>query len=465
MAAQLNHPNIVPIYSVDERDGVVYFVMALVEGTTLALHLHESPRSSFDEVRRVIGDVADALDYAHHKGVVHRDIKPDNIMLDRGSGRTMVTDFGIARAAAGDSRLTVTGVAVGTPAYMSPEQALGERDVDGRSDIYSLGVVAYQMLTGEQPFKAANTPAMLVKHVSEVPRPVHEKRPDVPAPIARAVEIALAKDPAARWPTGAAFRDAIRAAAVADAPAPPPRLEQLSSTGYVNSPVSGGRPGTPGASAPPPVGIPGFILPAPPISYDRDEWRDWRDELKGRAVDFREQRAAWRDQRRAYRHGEHRRVTRRSDALARRTRCRVPPPPRGKPHHTVDAVRHQHAHQSRILVVALSGARHRHRPRAALGHSLGGRGHPQATVPTRPAGSAAGGTGCRGGPRVRFGTGRAGTFAPRSCRARHGQRRRPCRPTWGSRAPRRRRPHRHPRSPRRAYPHRARRCCPTSSPR
>ncbi|MGA9838542.1 MAG: protein kinase [Gemmatimonadaceae bacterium] len=303
MAAQLNHPNIVPIYSVDERDGVVYFVMALVEGTTLALHLHESPRSSFDEVRRVIGDVADALDYAHHKGVVHRDIKPDNIMLDRGSGRTMVTDFGIARAAAGDSRLTVTGVAVGTPAYMSPEQALGERDVDGRSDIYSLGVVAYQMLTGEQPFKAANTPAMLVKHVSEVPRPVHEKRPDVPAPIARAVEIALAKDPAARWPTGAAFRDAIRAAAVADAPAPPPRLEQLSSTGYVNSPVSGGRPGTPGASAPPPVGIPGFILPAPPISYDRDEWRDWRDELKGRAVDFREQRAAWRDQRRAYRHG------------------------------------------------------------------------------------------------------------------------------------------------------------------
>ncbi len=303
MAAQLNHPNIVPIYSVDERDGVVYFVMALVEGVTLAQHLHESSRSSFDEVRRVIGDVADALDYAHHKGVVHRDIKPDNIMLDRASGRTMVTDFGIARAAAGDSRLTVTGVAVGTPAYMSPEQALGERDVDGRSDIYSLGVVAYQMLTGEQPFKAANTPAMLVKHVSEVPRPIQEKRPDVPAPIARAVETALAKGPAARWPTGAAFRDAIRAATVAEAPPLPPRLEQLSSTGFANSPGHGGLPATPGASAPPLVGLPGFVLPAPPIGYDRDAWRDWRDDLKTRARDFREQRAGWRNQRYEYRHG------------------------------------------------------------------------------------------------------------------------------------------------------------------
>jgi len=290
MAAQLNHPNIVPIYSVDDRDGVVYFVMALVEGITLAQHLHEAGRSSFDEVRQVIGDVADALDYAHRKGVVHRDIKPDNIMLDRASGRTMVTDFGIARAAAGDSRLTVTGVAVGTPAYMSPEQALGERDVDGRSDIYSLGVVAYQMLTGEQPFKASNTPAMLVKHVSEVPRPVRDRRPDAPEPIARAVEIALAKDPAARWPTGAAFRDAIRATAATGLPVPP-RLEQLASTGFMRSPVQGGSPTAPPHSAPGAPGVPAFVLPAPPIGYDRDAWRDWRDELKDRAADFREQRS------------------------------------------------------------------------------------------------------------------------------------------------------------------------------
>ena len=297
MAAQLNHPNIVPIYSVDERDGVVYFVMALVEGKTLAEHLHDIGRCSFDEVRRVIGDVADALDYAHRKGVVHRDIKPDNIMLDRASGRTMVTDFGIARAAAGDSRLTVTGVAVGTPAYMSPEQALGERDVDGRSDIYSLGVVAYQMLTGEQPFTAVNTPAMLVKHVSEAPRPIREKRPDTPAPIVRAVETALAKDPAARWADGAGFRDAIRATTTADAPSAPPRVEQLSSTAFVQSPVAASTP-----TAPPRSGVPAFVLPAPPASYDREDWRDWTAELRERAAEFRNQRAQWRDERRAERH-------------------------------------------------------------------------------------------------------------------------------------------------------------------
>jgi Protein kinase domain len=295
MSAQLNHPNIVPIYSVDERDGVVYFVMALVEGLTLAQQLHETPRASFDEVRRVIGDVADALDYAHVKGVVHRDIKPDNIMLDRTNGRTMVTDFGIARAAAGDSRLTVTGVAVGTPAYMSPEQALGEHDVDGRSDIYSLGVVAYQMITGEQPFKAANTPAMLVKHVSEVPRPVRENRPDVPEPIARAVETALAKDPAARWPTGAAFRDAIRATSVREAPVAP-RVEQLGATGYMRSPMAGDSPDAPPHSAGP--GVPAFVVPAPPDRYDREAWREWRDELKSRADDFRAERHEWRATRR-----------------------------------------------------------------------------------------------------------------------------------------------------------------------
>ena len=146
-AAQLNHPNIVPIFTVDERDGVVYFVMALVEGESVATLLRQGPRRRpFDEVQRVLCDVADALAFAHGRGVVHRDIKPDNILIDRATGRPIVTDFGIARAAEADSRLTITGVAMGTPAYMSPEQALGDRDVDGRSDIYSLGVVGYQML-------------------------------------------------------------------------------------------------------------------------------------------------------------------------------------------------------------------------------------------------------------------------------------------------------------------------------
>jgi serine/threonine-protein kinase len=207
-AAQLNHPDIVPIYSVDERGGLVYFVMALVDGENLSARLARG-RPEVEETRRILSDVADALAYAHSRGVIHRDIKPDNIIIRREDGRALVTDFGIARAAESDSHLTATGVAVGTPAYMSPEQALGEREVDGRSDIYSLGVVAYQMLAGALPFTAANTPAMMMKHVSEMPRPLLQARPDIPAGLAAAVERALAKRPEDRWQDAAAFREAL----------------------------------------------------------------------------------------------------------------------------------------------------------------------------------------------------------------------------------------------------------------
>ncbi len=213
-AAQLNHPNIVPIFSVDERAGLVYFVMALVEGENLGGRLARERRPALTEVTRTLREVADALGYAHARGIVHRDIKPDNILLDAATGRAMVTDFGIARAAEGDSRLTVTGIAVGTPTYMSPEQALGEREVDGRCDQYSLAVVAYQMLTGEPPFAATNTPAMLLKHISEPPAPLRESRPDLPAAVVVAVEKALAKKPSERWPTAYAFRDALTAEGV-----------------------------------------------------------------------------------------------------------------------------------------------------------------------------------------------------------------------------------------------------------
>ena len=224
MAAQLTHPNIVPIFTVDERDNLVYFVMALVEGESLAKRIGRVGAMPIEQVRTIAGDVADALDYAHRQGVVHRDIKPDNILLDRATGRPMVTDFGIARAAAEESRLTVTGMAVGTPAYMSPEQAMGERDVDGRSDIYSLGIVAYQMLAGETPFKATNTPSMLMKHVSEPPAPLRSRRADVPASLASAVERALAKRPEDRWRSAAEMRDAFLERTMARVyPAPPPR--------------------------------------------------------------------------------------------------------------------------------------------------------------------------------------------------------------------------------------------------
>ena len=209
MAAQLSHPHIVPIYAVDESAGIVYFAMGLVEGDPLAKLLFNEPRPPIATVRRVLREVADALNFAHSRGVVHRDIKPDNILIEAATGRAVVTDFGIARAAEADGRLTATGIAVGTPAYMSPEQAMGEREVDGRADIYALGIVGYQMLAGELPFAASNTPSMLMKHLSEPPRPLLDLRPDLPANLAAAVERALCKLPGDRWADAAAFRDAL----------------------------------------------------------------------------------------------------------------------------------------------------------------------------------------------------------------------------------------------------------------
>ena len=219
-AAQLSHPNIVPIYSVDEMENLVFFVMAFVDGKNLALQLHEKGRLGIGETRRVMREVADALAFAHARGVVHRDVKPDNVLLEKESGRAMVTDFGIARAVSdsNDSRLTATGMAIGTPAYMSPEQAAGERDIDGRSDLYALGIVAYQMLTGAPPFNAASTPAMLVKHLTERPQPVRARRNDVPADLERIIMVLLEKDPANRLPSAQALVAALDGAPVAAAP-------------------------------------------------------------------------------------------------------------------------------------------------------------------------------------------------------------------------------------------------------
>lgn len=208
-SAQLSHPHIVPIFDVGEHDGIAYFVMALVTGGTLASHLELRPLRAVEEVRRTLAEVADALAYAHLRGVIHRDIKADNILLESEGGRSMVTDFGIARAMESGARLTQTGIAVGTPTYMSPEQAVGEHHVDGRSDIYSLGVLGYQMITGRVPFAASNSMALLLKHVSEPPRPILELRPEAPRALAEAIERALAKTPDSRWPTASAFREAL----------------------------------------------------------------------------------------------------------------------------------------------------------------------------------------------------------------------------------------------------------------
>ena len=210
-AAQLSHPNIVPIYSVDEREGLVYFVMALVEGPTLAKKMYEDGQMSVEETRRVLREVADALAYAHARGVIHRDIKPDNILLDKESGRAMVTDFGIARAIqeGSDSRLTATGVAIGTPAFMSPEQAAGDREIDGRTDLYALGVVAYQMLSGRLPFQAATTASMLMKQITERPTPVNQLRADCPADLAATVMSLLEKEPENRVASASALSRAL----------------------------------------------------------------------------------------------------------------------------------------------------------------------------------------------------------------------------------------------------------------
>ena len=229
MSAQLSHPHIVPIHDVGEREGIAWLVMPFVSGGSLATLLAHEPKQPIEEVLRLARETADALAYAHQRGVVHRDIKPDNILLDGESGRAMVTDFGIARAVEAGTRLTVTGIAVGTPTYMSPEQATGEREIDGRSDIYSLGVVAYQMLTGRTPFTAGNSLALLMKHVSEPPRPIAELRPDAPKGLRDAIERALAKSPEDRWPTAGVMRDAL---AGSDAPVPGWRLERREPVRY-----------------------------------------------------------------------------------------------------------------------------------------------------------------------------------------------------------------------------------------
>ena len=242
--AQLSHAHIVPIYDVGERDGLAYFVMAFVSGGSLASLLVREPRQPADEARRILCEIADALAYAHERGVIHRDIKPDNILLDANTGRVMVTDFGIARAMEVGSRLTATGIAVGTPTYMSPEQAEGDREIDGRADIYSLGVVAYQMMTGRVPFTGGNSLALLLKHVTERPRPIVELRPDAPRTLREAIERALMKSPEDRWPTAAALRDALTAG---DDAAPAWRADRREPVRYA-SPVPEGRARERGAS-------------------------------------------------------------------------------------------------------------------------------------------------------------------------------------------------------------------------
>jgi len=196
-AAALSHPHIIPIYAVKESEHVLYFVMKYVQGRALDTVIRDVGTLPIPMVQTILAQVGDALGYAHRHGVIHRDIKSSNIMLDE-DGWAVVTDFGIAKVvqAAG---LTMTGVTVGTPTYMSPEQC-ETREVTGASDQYSLGVVAYEMLTGRLPFKGESTMAVMYAHFNERPRPVAELRPDCPPNLGAGVMRMLEKDPARRWP-------------------------------------------------------------------------------------------------------------------------------------------------------------------------------------------------------------------------------------------------------------------------
>jgi serine/threonine-protein kinase len=192
LAAQLNHPLILPLLDSGEANGMLYYVMPFVDGGTLRDRMSREREMNIEAVLAITNDVADALAYAHSRGVLHRDIKPENILLT--PGHAIISDFGIARAleAAGGARLTESGIAVGTPMYMSPEQALAERDLDGRSDLYSLACVTYEMLAGEPPFTGPTAQAVLARRLAEPPRPIRATRSSVRPRVDAAITRALA---------------------------------------------------------------------------------------------------------------------------------------------------------------------------------------------------------------------------------------------------------------------------------
>jgi eukaryotic-like serine/threonine-protein kinase len=209
--ANLQHPHILPLHDSGEANGTVWYVMPLVEGESLRDRLQRETQLPIDEALTITREVASALDYAHRHGVIHRDIKPENILLH--DGRAVVADFGIALAMSrteGGARLTETGMSLGTPHYMSPEQALGERSVDARTDVYALAVVLYEMLVGEPPFTGPTVQAIVAKVMSAPAAPISALRPSVPGSVDAAVMRALAKVPADRFRTAADFAAALR---------------------------------------------------------------------------------------------------------------------------------------------------------------------------------------------------------------------------------------------------------------
>jgi eukaryotic-like serine/threonine-protein kinase len=214
LASKLNHPHIAKLLDSGERDWLVYYVMSYAEGPTLRERLDGSPRLPIPETLRLAHDLLDALEHAHSQGIIHRDVKPANVVLS--TDGAMLLDFGIARAvvASGTDQLTRSGIAVGTSTYMSPEQITALSDIDHRSDIYSAGCVLYECLAGQPPFNHRNEAVVLQLHLTQPVPDVRTLRGDTPAELASGVAKAMAKAPKDRWPSAAAMRDALAAVPV-----------------------------------------------------------------------------------------------------------------------------------------------------------------------------------------------------------------------------------------------------------
>jgi eukaryotic-like serine/threonine-protein kinase len=214
LASQLDHPHIAKLLDSGERDWLIYYVMSYIEGATLREYLDTSSRLSIVETRRIAGDLLDALSHAHGLGIIHRDVKPANVVVS--AEGAILLDFGIARAvaASGTDQLTRSGIAVGTSTYMSPEQITAATSIDHRCDLYSVGCLLYECLAGQPPFHHRNEAVVLQLHLTQAAPDVRTIRSDTPAELALAIARALAKNPADRWPSATAMRDALAAVPV-----------------------------------------------------------------------------------------------------------------------------------------------------------------------------------------------------------------------------------------------------------
>jgi eukaryotic-like serine/threonine-protein kinase len=214
LASQLDHPHIAKLLDSGERDWVVYYVMTYVEGVTLRELMSQAPRMSIPDTVRLASDLLDALDHAHTRGIIHRDVKPENVVMSPIGA--VLLDFGIARAvwASGSDRLTRSGIAVGTSTYMSPEQITALQELDRRSDLYSLACVLFECLAGQPPFTHRNEAMVLQLHLTQPPPDLRTLRPEVPAELASGIARAMAKTPEERWQSAAAMRDALTAVVV-----------------------------------------------------------------------------------------------------------------------------------------------------------------------------------------------------------------------------------------------------------